>query len=359
MRLLACSIVASVAIALALYCLNKVSVPACRSLILRASKAGLRLLYRLVRPLLASSASLLRRWGGPRLVIPIILSRTRLEFDARLYVHRLVSEYLSKREPIDDGSSVWKEGDVGNRIWFYWAQGMTSMPDIVKTCYRRLCSTNIDSEVIFLHDGNIHEFVSLPGYILEKIHFNKTHFSDILRVSLLAQYGGVWIDSTCYCADRISSLVLATKRTGFFAYRRNDRDQYMLASWFLISKQKSRICTLIRDVLLYYWAQDDALSNKVFPRWDTTPYFLFHFIFEALYNLDREFRIAWDCSFDLNAYDPHILQQSLLKTFEETEWNRMLNMALVHKLTYRLPSVKDKDGQFSQTFLDYLLDQSR
>ncbi len=94
------------------------------------------------------------------------------------------------------------------RIWVFWWQGESGMPELVKCCYQQLRTNN--NNVILITQDNINEYVHIPDYIFEKVRAGKisfTHLSDILRVSLLAEYGGLWVDSTCWVAGSIPTEV--------------------------------------------------------------------------------------------------------------------------------------------------------
>jgi FkbM family methyltransferase len=270
----------------------------------------------------------------------LICSRNNQEFDARLNIHQFVREFLRKRRQESNDAFV---SQLSPKIWVYWAQGKKNMPAIVKACLNQLYLTNDEQDIVLLSDDNISDFVSLPDYVYKKIYFDKTHFSDILRVSLLAKYGGVWIDATCYCRGSVSPLLAEVQKSGFFAYSRNDQDLYMLSSWFWVSRPNEIIPVLLRDALYDYWSKKDELEH----------YFLLHFIFEALYNLDVRFRNSWDCSFRLNAYDPHVLQGKLFEKFDDVEWNRIMELSLIHKLTYKFTEPDNEAA--SQTYLSHIL----
>lgn len=50
---------------------------------------------------------------------------------------------------------------------------------------------------------NYHNWVQLPQYVEEKFRkglIPPALFSDLLRLALLKQYGGVWMDASVYCS---------------------------------------------------------------------------------------------------------------------------------------------------------------
>ena len=45
---------------------------------------------------------------------------------------------------------------------------------------------------------------------------SNTHFSDLIRLNLLNQYGGTWIDSTCLQTEKIPDYI---KNSNLFLYK--------------------------------------------------------------------------------------------------------------------------------------------
>ena len=81
-------------------------------------------------------------------------------------------------------------------------QGFTNeIPEVVQICLTSVEKNKGDYQIIRLSDKTIAEYVDLPQFILEKCknpEFNKTFFSDLLRLTLLNLYGGVWLDATVF-----------------------------------------------------------------------------------------------------------------------------------------------------------------
>ena len=87
-------------------------------------------------------------------------------------------------------------------IWICWWQGMKNAPDIVKKCVESIRIHAENHKIVIITDENYKEFVTFPTWLEEKYKrgiITKTHLSDLLRISLLAQYGGIWLDSTFFC----------------------------------------------------------------------------------------------------------------------------------------------------------------
>ena len=270
----------------------------------------------------------------------MVLSRSHESFDVRLRVHEFIREFLKgyKKETTKQNQS-----EHSNKIWVYWDQGKDNMPPIVRVCINQLYLHHNDRDIILLDDDSISKYVSIPDYIYNKLRGNKTHFSDILRVALLEEHGGTWIDATCYCSGSTAPLYESAKKTGYFAYSFVEGQEFLLSSWFMASRSIGIIPRLLRDALYCYWLEREELEH----------YYLLHYVFEALYNLSAEFRACWDSRLFLNREPPHALYRRLFKEFNVNEWNEIMKISLVHKLSYKYP-----DGEYKGTYLSHIIDKT-
>ena len=73
------------------------------------------------------------------------------------------------------------------------------MPPVVKACYAAMKRCAGSHPIILVTQHNFADYVTIPDYIMEKQSrgiIDLTHFSDILRMMLLREHGGIWMDST-------------------------------------------------------------------------------------------------------------------------------------------------------------------
>lgn len=133
-------------------------------------------------------------------------------------VPMIIKEYSIKHQPIlhyleknyADIIAKYKEKKQSDEaltddcpIWICWLQGEEQMPSICKKCLESVKNHAGKHPVIVVTWDNMKEYVSIPPYILQKVgkDVSYTHFSDILRSNLLANKGGMWIDSTVYISQ--------------------------------------------------------------------------------------------------------------------------------------------------------------
>ena len=91
-------------------------------------------------------------------------------------------------------------------IWVCWWSGFDSAPDLVRQCVRSIYQNAGTHPVHFISEETCSEYLEVPDYIAEKVKngsMGPAHFSDYLRFSLLAEYGGLWLDATVFLSEEI------------------------------------------------------------------------------------------------------------------------------------------------------------
>lgn len=238
-----------------------------------------------------------------------------------------------------------KENKVNRTVWICWMQGEENAPDLVKSCIRSARKHLKDFDIIILSEDNIKKYITLPDHIVKKYHEGKithTHFSDILRVAILCEHGGLWLDSTVLCTDDI----LAQKiiEIPLFVYKvmnldQNDEEPIMSSSWLISAMSNNPILLLTRDILYKYWENHNYLTN----------FFLVHLCFALA---ARKYRMQWDAIPMYNNRSPHTLMFELGNMYDEDRWNEIKKMSSFHKLTRHTEYNNDS------TFYKFIIDNN-
>lgn len=116
------------------------------------------------------------------------------------YLEHNLGEYLSTCEMGVQPPSRCKQPFSGP-IWLMWWQGEASAPRSVRLSIASIKSAFPDSDVHVIDKNNYTSFCTIPPLfidLLEAERFGLAHFSDIVRVSLLREHGGLWMDATLY-----------------------------------------------------------------------------------------------------------------------------------------------------------------
>lgn len=122
------------------------------------------------------------------------------------YIRRFLSETLA---PVLEQYAA--DENVGAHtpdapIWVCWWTGEETAPPLVKRCIRSIRENAGCHPVHLIDRENYKTYLEIPEYILAKVSDGTmciANFSDYLRFSLLAAYGGLWLDATIYCPGPI------------------------------------------------------------------------------------------------------------------------------------------------------------
>lgn len=243
-------------------------------------------------------------------------------------------------------------------IWQFWGQGwdFEKLPDVVKISYKSVEKYKKDYEIIHLDMNNINDYLEIPAYILKKVENKKmgfAHFTDIIRLALLYNYGGVWIDATILLTDYLPQEYF---EMDYFMFQRDDNlenkkdwedyDDFYF-SWnnemkvrvlnsIIFAKKNNEIIKTLLDMLLIFWEHNDLVPN----------YFFFQVLYTELienYYKKKQCKIVSDTL-------THELIRVWFDKFSQEKLDEITKRNNVHKLTYKIDSGKrDTKG----TFLNY------
>lgn len=255
---------------------------------------------------------------------------------------------------------------IPKQIWFLWFQGYEKAPLVVKKCFESWKSKNPDWKINFLCKDNLNEYIELNLQDDCKLaRLGKAHQSDLVRLKLLSKYGGVWIDSTCFCVNPLDNWLEENIDSGFFAFRNPGRDRVM-SNWFLAAEKDSIITSNLYQELINYWYNNNLSNqgkttiikalNKVLNRNDyatvTTrlwfspivtkflkvyPHFVFHYKFLALVKKNSLCKEIWLNTPEISSESPHkVLHSDMSKPItEEIKQEIDYQTATLYKLNWK------------------------
>ena len=93
-----------------------------------------------------------------------------------------------------------------------WWQGEQEAPPIVRMCINSIRKNSNGAKVTVITKYNYTDYISIPDYIIEKQeagYISFAHLADIMRVFLIAEHGGLWLDSTIYVSKPIPDYIFA------------------------------------------------------------------------------------------------------------------------------------------------------
>lgn len=232
-----------------------------------------------------------------------------------------------------------------NKVWVCWMQGMEQAPALVQRCYRSLQENLPEKEIVLLTEENLSEYVQIPEFIMEKLHkgiITRTHFSDILRVELLIQNGGTWIDATVLCTGNVPAYMMEDE---FFMFQKvkpgSDGSAINMSSWFMSAWSNQKFLLATRELLYAYWKKNDRMID----------YFLLHLfmmIVKDYYLKEWQQKvIPYPNSL------PHVIQLMQFEQFDQRRWDAALASSPFHKLTYK---VKEEDTKKEGTVYKHIME---
>lgn len=234
-------------------------------------------------------------------------------------IRKKIAPYVKIDEKVDNNVSAPK------KIWFCWLQGLENAPDLVKACYQSLQKHLVGYEINVITSQNLGEYVELPDYIITKWKnksISNAHFSDVIRIALLAKWGGTWIDSTVLCTGKMPSYI---ENSNFFVFSNEYRNDLSskISNWFIHAIPNHPIIVKTRDLLYKYWKQNDKICH----------YFLFHMIMTIIIENNEE--LVNDMPFVSNI-NPHVLQfKYLFNSPNDSERELIKQFSAFHKLSYK------------------------
>lgn len=278
---------------------------------------------------------------------PTVRKRLMRKHEAVMaYLEQLLGDYVEAydyRAPLPDIPK-----DRENKIWMCWWQGIDNAPEIVKACVSSVQRHSAGREVIIITSDNVNDYASIPEWFLDKVNsgvISRTHLSDLLRFSLLAQYGGIWLDATFYCCRDLSSPVYSAP---VFSIKRPDYLHGSIASGYFANYSLGcddahrGVFAAFRDFFLEYWSRNDYLID----------YLLSDYLIVLAGRHDERTKDS------IAAIEPNNpmcdeLFKILGKPFDADEWNRLKADTDLFKLTWKQSFPIDCSGR--ETFYGKLL----
>lgn len=203
-------------------------------------------------------------------------SRIRQHF----FMKKLLSKYGQQIVIDRYQDAVCPTEPIGSRspIWVCWWQGEEQMPEVVRACYHSICRHACAHPVRLITTDNFDEYLKLPPVFMQKHREGKisqTHLSDIARMYLLKEYGGIWADATNFLTRDIDSFIDVSKPfwTCHHVSLCNNVSRGLWTGSFFACGKGHLIPCYMYDSWLHYWQNNDTLVK----------YLLIDFIFTIGY----------------------------------------------------------------------------
>ena len=231
-----------------------------------------------------------------------------------------------------------------DKIWFCWFQGIENAPALVKACYESIKKNIPDKEIVVITENNYKDYIKFPDYILNKRkkgYIENAHFSDLIRLELLKQYGGLWIDSTVFVSNKIDDSFFNNDLFVFKEISLYQKEELPIraSNWLIYSKHNNNnIICLTEKLILEYWKKYNHPIN----------YYFFHIFFSIA---SKKFNDEWLKVPNYSNIPPHMLQFELKNQYNLNRFNEIKRMSDFHKLNHRINS--NDDNSFYSYIINY------
>ena len=265
--------------------------------------------------------------------------------------HNITREFLEKKfyEFIINYEFNTCNQENSKIIWTLWMQGYENAPELVKSTIdsiRKFAELN-NFQFILLEENTIEKYVVFPKLIKEKMDLgviDYTKISDILRVSLLAKYGGTWVDATIYMKEEFDSSLLLqnyyTIKTGGIEDYSPNISNNRWKGFFLSGN--SSLFSFTRDFFFEYYSRYDIAVD----------YLLIDYIFDMAYKYDEKIK---NQMLELEKSNPNLfwLESHLGDKFDQKVWDNITETTKVFKTTYKLSGeIKSNKNNFYSKLID-------
>ena len=222
-------------------------------------------------------------------------------------------------------------------IWVCWLQGENRMPAIPKLCLESIRRNANGHEVVLLTLDNYNNYVTLPPIIGQRYkaaQLKHAHFADIIRINVLAQQGGLWLDATMLLTAPISESLFGVP---FFSIKTPEKGYFVSrcrwAVFALGCKRGNLIMKNVAHAFKKYLTDTDLFID----------YFLFDHFIEMIYRTSPDARKMID-DIPYNNTHVHELSRILTDPFDAEVWNRLLTDTSMFKLNSRAYSSAELDA---------------
>lgn len=260
------------------------------------------------------------------------------------YLENLLSDIIDYYKKEKYNLEIASTEPDEKKIWIFWWTGTDTMPEIVKVCVKSIQKNANGHEIIMLDKNNYYRYISLPEIIIDKHEkgvIGHAHFSDIIRFSLLAAYGGMWIDATVFLSQPIPLNIFSMKWYTLRSYDAN-AVYYSKSRWcgyFIEGDRNFLLFPFVRDCLIAYWKRKNEVID----------YLMMDYIIGLACKYIADVRERVDSLPDNNTERGRLMKEINEPYSKELFESLYKGKTFASKLSWRYgkPSVQTADGRLS------------
>ena len=173
-------------------------------------------------------------------------------------------------------------------IFILWLQGWNNAKWLNQQVAESWRINNPDWNIHLIDLNNLKDYVTDIDYLYDpRKQITPQAKSDIIRLSLLKNHGGIWADATMLCMQPLDHWINeAVEPSGIWMYHGTGGGmpkEVGPASWFIVSKKENYMIRKWKEICDHYWKTLDSTNN----------YFWMDALFRYLFENDSLFKQLW------------------------------------------------------------------
>lgn len=268
-----------------------------------------------------------------RLIMLLVYNVTRIFCNRKAAARLFLKRYLHLKDKIEFVDTTGEESS--DYIFVMWLQN--DPPKLVEVCIERM--REFYPNLIVITNDNIEDFIQIPTYIKEKLEkgiISYANFSDYVRSCLLAKYGGVWMDSTCYLTSKIPDDI---RKADLFLFKyincvfkehstslvEGKICYNAISSYLIVVKKNNYLMKLMQKFMEEYWKENNFICH----------YFFWHYYLMLLKKYDKNVEKMLNSAPIALSQNTQIMQHFLYKNYSEEIIEQLKRLSFLHKLSYK------------------------
>lgn len=213
--------------------------------------------------------------------------------------------------------------EIPKIIWTHWAQGEAAAPVVVRRGLDSWRRHNPGWDIRVLDNASADALVhwsDVPDFLPVRC------FTNVAKLRLLRQFGGLWADATTVCHRPLDDWLPLQAASGFFVLDRPGPGR-LFDNWFIASEPGGTLITAWEESYSDYITNCTRLSRL---------YFMLIYALERRLRTDPEARAAWDRMARLPAPPSFFLMSALKGTTSDETVRHAIRVGLpVSKLSWK------------------------
>ena len=273
------------------------------------------------------------------------------------HLQKTILDFITEEghEVIDSFRDIKLDTDnlnIEKEIWILWWQGLPVSNKIAEACINRVRNVK-DFNFNFITKENVSKYIDISDILplFNKGYLYIQHLADIIRIRLLKEYGGFWLDSSIALMD-LEYLSNIARHFPFFSNKFYDYDKVLNISEGMYST--------------YFWGTfrnnpffdfvDKMMTSFVIKHKGVIDYTQFDYSIMAGYrNID--FIKKMIDSIPFNNQNSWWLNDKLFNEFDSSLWNEITKETYFFKLSAKKYNEYDStiQGVGKKTYWDYIV----